>query len=92
MAEKPALRIETRNGVRSIIFSRPEQYNTITPQLRDELTEALDAAGADHEFAWCFCAPRAAPSAPDTGSIGPRVRNLASGSASAYGTRSLTSG
>jgi enoyl-CoA hydratase len=49
MAEKPALRIETGNGVRSIIFSRPEQYNTITPQMRDELAEALDAADADHD-------------------------------------------
>jgi enoyl-CoA hydratase len=49
MAEKRALRIETKNGVRSIIFARPEQYNTITPEFRDELSQALDAADADHD-------------------------------------------
>ncbi len=49
MAPKRAIRTETRNGVRSIIFARPEEYNTITPQLRDELAEAIDAADADHD-------------------------------------------
>lgn len=41
------LRIETADGVRSIVLSRPEQYNTITPRLRDELARALDEAEAD---------------------------------------------
>ena len=41
------LRTETADGVRSIVLSRPEAYNTITPQLRDELAAALDDADAD---------------------------------------------
>ncbi len=49
MAEKRTLRLETKNGVRSIIFARPEQYNTITPEFRDELSQALDDADADHD-------------------------------------------
>jgi len=42
-----AVRTETEAGVRSIILSRPAEYNTITPQLRDELAAAVDAADAD---------------------------------------------
>ncbi len=49
MAEKRTLRLETKNGVRSIIFARPEQYNTITPEFRDELSHALDEACGDHD-------------------------------------------
>jgi enoyl-CoA hydratase len=45
----PAIRVETRNGVRHLILCRSEAYNTITPQLRDELSAAIDAADADHE-------------------------------------------
>ena len=45
----PAVRTETEAGVRSIVFSRPERYNTITPELRDELSAAIDAADADNE-------------------------------------------
>lgn len=41
------LRTETDSGVRSIVFTRAEQYNTITPTLRDELSTALDEAEAD---------------------------------------------
>jgi enoyl-CoA hydratase len=41
------LRTETDAGVRSIVLSRPEAYNTITPQLREELAAALDDADAD---------------------------------------------
>ena len=41
------IRIETEAGVRSIILCRPDQYNTITPALRDELAAAIDAADAD---------------------------------------------
>lgn len=42
-----AVRTETEAGVRSIILCRPEEYNTITPQLRDELAAAVDEADAD---------------------------------------------
>ncbi|MPY96813.1 MAG: crotonase/enoyl-CoA hydratase family protein [Actinophytocola sp.] len=41
------LRTETEAGVRSIVLARPEAYNTITPQLRDELARAIDEADAD---------------------------------------------
>ncbi|WP_116050042.1 crotonase/enoyl-CoA hydratase family protein [Amycolatopsis palatopharyngis] len=41
------VRIETDDGVRSIILARPEQYNTITPELRDALSAAIDDADAD---------------------------------------------
>ncbi|MGH7263274.1 MAG: crotonase/enoyl-CoA hydratase family protein [Candidatus Rokuibacteriota bacterium] len=44
---KPAVRTETEAGVRSIVLCRPEEYNTITPQLRDELAVAVDEADAD---------------------------------------------
>jgi len=43
----PAIRTETADGVRSIILARPEAYNTITPELRDELAAAIDAADDD---------------------------------------------
>lgn len=43
------LRTETADGVRSIIFCRAKEYNTITPQLRDELAAAIDEADADPE-------------------------------------------
>src|ERR1700688_4438888 len=45
----PAVRIETDHGVRSIVLCRAAEYNTITPQLRDELDAAIEAADADHE-------------------------------------------
>lgn len=41
------LRTETDAGVRSIVLSRADEYNTITPQLRDELSAAIDDADAD---------------------------------------------
>ena len=44
-----AVRTETDAGVRSIVFCRPAEYNTITPALRDELAAALDDADADPE-------------------------------------------
>jgi len=47
MATSPAVRTETGAGVRSIILCRPEEYNTITPTLRDELAAAIDEADAD---------------------------------------------
>jgi enoyl-CoA hydratase len=46
---KPAVRTETDAGVRSLILCRPDDYNTITPQLRDELTVAIDEADADED-------------------------------------------
>lgn len=41
------LRTETEDGVRSIVLTRADEYNTITPTLRDELSTALDDADAD---------------------------------------------
>lgn len=41
------LRTETEAGVRSIILSRPAEYNTITLALRDELGAAIDEADED---------------------------------------------
>ena len=43
----PAVRTEPDAGVRSVVLSRPEEYNTITPELRDELAAAIDDADAD---------------------------------------------
>lgn len=43
------IRTETADGVRSIVLARPEQYNTITPELRDALARAIDEADADPE-------------------------------------------
>ena len=45
----PTLRTETAEGVREIVLCRPEAYNTITPELRDELASAIDAADDDRE-------------------------------------------
>ena len=36
------LRTETEDGVRSIVRNRAEEYNTITPLLRNELAAAID--------------------------------------------------
>jgi enoyl-CoA hydratase len=41
------LRTETANGVCSIVLTRASEYNTITPELRDELAAAIDAADDD---------------------------------------------
>ncbi len=45
----PAVRTETEDGVRSIVLCRAAEYNTITPQLRDELDAAIEEADADRE-------------------------------------------
>jgi enoyl-CoA hydratase len=45
----PAIRTESDADVRSIVLSRPDEYNTITPELRDELAVAVDEADADRE-------------------------------------------
>jgi enoyl-CoA hydratase len=42
-----AVRVEDDGEVRRLVLCRPEAYNTITPQLRDELGDALDAADRD---------------------------------------------
>jgi len=43
------LRAETRNGVRHLVLCRAAEYNTITPELRDELAAAVDRADADRD-------------------------------------------
>jgi enoyl-CoA hydratase len=43
------LRTETANGVCSIVLCRAAEYNTITPEMRDELAAAIDAADADRD-------------------------------------------
>lgn len=45
MAE--AIRVEDDGAVRHLVLSRPDDLNTITPQLRDHLDQALRAADAD---------------------------------------------
>ena len=42
-----AVRVSTDGHVRRLTLCRPERYNTITPQLRDELGAAIDAAERD---------------------------------------------
>jgi enoyl-CoA hydratase len=39
-----AIRVEDEGAVRRLVLCRPDEFNTITPQLRDELDAALDAA------------------------------------------------
>ena len=41
------LRTEDADGVRSIVFTRADEYNTITPQMRDELAVVIDEADRD---------------------------------------------
>jgi enoyl-CoA hydratase len=43
------LRTEIAEGVCEIVLSRPDEYNTITPALRDELAQAVDAADAHRD-------------------------------------------
>ena len=43
------LRTETEDGVRSIVLTRAREYNTITPQLREELAAAIDEADRDED-------------------------------------------
>ena len=47
MTTRATLRTQTSNGVFSILFTRSDEYNTITPQLRDDLRDALDEAEQD---------------------------------------------
>lgn len=43
------LRTETSNGVRHIVLTRADEFNTITPALRDELALAVDDADSAHD-------------------------------------------
>ena len=43
-----AIRIDDDGGVRRLTLCRPDEYNTITAELRDELDAALDDADADN--------------------------------------------
>ncbi len=43
-----AIRITDDDGVRHLVLCRAEEFNTITPTLRDELDAALDHADRDH--------------------------------------------
>ena len=49
MTTRATLRTEISDGVFSIVFSRPDEYNTITPELRDDLSDALDEADQDQD-------------------------------------------
>ncbi|HEY7932290.1 MAG TPA: crotonase/enoyl-CoA hydratase family protein [Solirubrobacteraceae bacterium] len=51
MSAAPTLRTETSQRVRSIILTRAQEYNTITPQLRDELGAAIEEAERDPQVA-----------------------------------------
>ncbi|HEX9258778.1 MAG TPA: crotonase/enoyl-CoA hydratase family protein [Acidimicrobiales bacterium] len=42
-----AVRVENDGAVRNLVLCRADEFNTITPQLRDELGDALDAADRD---------------------------------------------
>lgn len=42
-----AVRIETHDHIRRLTLCRPDSYNTITAELRDELGSAIDAAQTD---------------------------------------------
>ena len=42
-----AVRVFDRDGVRTMTLCRPDEYNTITPQLREELGAAIDSAQHD---------------------------------------------
>ncbi len=47
MSHRQTLRTEVADGVGSIVLTRAEEYNTITPTLRDELAAAVDQHDAD---------------------------------------------
>ncbi len=51
MSATGTLRTETSERVRSIVLTRPAEYNTITPALGKELGQAIDEADADQGVA-----------------------------------------
>ena len=52
-----AIRIHDEDAVRRLVLCRPDEYNTITVELRDELDAALEQADRDRvregRFAQC---------------------------------------
>ena len=84
------LRTETRNRVGTITLTRAAEYNTITPELRDELAAAIDRADADHGVHVILLRADGPAFAPATDSIGPRARRPAKLRAGGCGTRSPT--
>ena len=46
MTHYPTLHIHTDSGIQTILLNRPEKRNALTPQLIDDLTQALEAAAA----------------------------------------------
>src|SRR5207248_2872409 len=48
MTATPAVRVIDDGAVRSLVLCRATEYNTITPQLRDELAGAIEEADRDH--------------------------------------------
>jgi len=46
---RSSLRTERAAGVFSIVLTRADEYNTITPTLRDELADAIDEGDADED-------------------------------------------
>jgi 1,4-dihydroxy-2-naphthoyl-CoA synthase len=91
------LRVETHDGVRSIVLTRAAEYNTITPRLRDELAAAIDDADADASVGVILLraeGPRSAPATASTGRPPPstrRSRGSRKGRRRESGTRSPTS-
>lgn len=49
MSEYTTLRTEVEDGVGSIWLTRADEYNTITPALRDELADAIEVHDVDPE-------------------------------------------
>jgi enoyl-CoA hydratase/carnithine racemase len=49
MTGTTAIRVIDDGSVRSLVLDRPAEYNTITPQLRDELARCIDDADRDDE-------------------------------------------
>jgi methylglutaconyl-CoA hydratase len=47
MTHYPTLHIHTDSGIQTILLNRPEKRNSLTHQLIDDLTQALEAAGAN---------------------------------------------
>jgi enoyl-CoA hydratase len=43
----PAIRVDDDGAVRHLVLCRPDEYNTITPELRDELVSTLTDADRD---------------------------------------------
>jgi enoyl-CoA hydratase/carnithine racemase len=86
------LRTGTRNGVGVITLTRAAEYNTITPELRDELAAAIDRADADREVRVILLRAEGRRFARATHLAARRARKPAKLRASACGIRSPTTG